>query len=331
MITIDRHIEILLLDYDCVIVPGLGGFVAHHVSARIDEKDGTFLPPYRTLGFNTQLTMNDSLLAQSYVDTYDWSYPEAQRQIETEVDEINRILETEGKVELNDLGWLSRNDEGKIEFEPFESGILTPSYYGLSGFELSTIAQEMGKHLSSNEDEVKEKKHGIIYIDKDDSKNERISISMQAVRNLTAAAIFLTAVFLVAFPGTTKKGLPEQQVKSAAIYNIFDSSDTPIAVNQFKPVKSSTQLVEKANSQDLGSAQHYWAVVMASHVTEDNARIFVNKLKSRGLKDARVYEGSGSIKVLLGYFKSQEEAVNQMRIINETTGFKDSWIIEIGN
>ena len=82
VIKLDRHIEILLLENDCVIVPGLGGFVAHHVSARYDEQDGLFLPPYRTLGFNAQLRMNDSLLVQSYVDAYELSYPEALAQIE---------------------------------------------------------------------------------------------------------------------------------------------------------------------------------------------------------------------------------------------------------
>ena len=40
MIEIQRHIEILLLDNDCVIVPGFGGFMAHHVAARYDENDG---------------------------------------------------------------------------------------------------------------------------------------------------------------------------------------------------------------------------------------------------------------------------------------------------
>ncbi|MQO83477.1 SPOR domain-containing protein, partial [Prevotella copri] len=33
---LERHIEILLLSNDCVIVPGFGGFMAHHVDARYD-------------------------------------------------------------------------------------------------------------------------------------------------------------------------------------------------------------------------------------------------------------------------------------------------------
>ena len=51
MIELERHIEILLLDNDCVIVPNLGGFMAHHVEAHYDDNDMLFLPPSRTLLF----------------------------------------------------------------------------------------------------------------------------------------------------------------------------------------------------------------------------------------------------------------------------------------
>ena len=67
VIELERHIEILLLSNDCVIVPNLGGFVAHNIEARYQEQEQLFLPPLRTLGFNPQLTINDSLLVQSYI------------------------------------------------------------------------------------------------------------------------------------------------------------------------------------------------------------------------------------------------------------------------
>lgn len=77
-------------------------------------------------------------------------------------------------------------------------------------------------------------------------------------------------------------------------------------------------------------ASHYWAIVMASHITDSNARAFVAKLKKSGLTDARVYEGSESIKVLYGYFSSPKEATERMKVINKTTEFKEAWVIEIG-
>ncbi|MDE5570793.1 MAG: hypothetical protein K2I86_01860, partial [Prevotella sp.] len=71
VIELERHIEILLLGNECVIVPDFGGFMTHEVSARYDAEDRMFLPPLRTLGFNPQLRMNDSVLVQSYVEAYD--------------------------------------------------------------------------------------------------------------------------------------------------------------------------------------------------------------------------------------------------------------------
>ena len=65
MIELNRHIEILLLSNDCVIVPGLGGFMTHHADAWYDDGSRQFLPPLRTLGFNPQLKINESLLALS--------------------------------------------------------------------------------------------------------------------------------------------------------------------------------------------------------------------------------------------------------------------------
>ena len=97
MIELERHIEILLLSNDCVIVPGFGGFMAHHVDARYDGRDSMFLPPLRTIGFNPQLQMNDSLLALSYVEAYDISYPEALNRIADEVTEMRQTLENSGK------------------------------------------------------------------------------------------------------------------------------------------------------------------------------------------------------------------------------------------
>lgn len=85
MIELARHIEILLLDNDCVIVPGLGGFVSHPVVARRIDDEGLFMPPGRTLGFNPMMKLNDGLLVQSYMTAYDVTYPEAVKLVEAQI------------------------------------------------------------------------------------------------------------------------------------------------------------------------------------------------------------------------------------------------------
>ena len=141
-----RHIEILLLRNDCVIVPNLGGFMAHHLPSRFDESDQMFIPPLRMLGFNPKLTMSDSLLAQSYMDAYDLSYPEAVKRIEHEVSLLKEKMEKEGCYELTDLGTLKVNANGRYEFEPCQSGLLSPALYGLGAFEMPLLSLSTPLH-----------------------------------------------------------------------------------------------------------------------------------------------------------------------------------------
>ena len=62
MIELAKHIEVLLLENDCVIVPGLGGFIAHNRPAMWRTDSGEFFPPLRSIGFNPQLIMNDGVV-----------------------------------------------------------------------------------------------------------------------------------------------------------------------------------------------------------------------------------------------------------------------------
>ena len=72
-----KHIEILLLDHDCVVVPQIGGFVTCNAPAKYVEEENLFLPPIRTVGFNERLKADDGLLVRSYVEAYDCSDTEA--------------------------------------------------------------------------------------------------------------------------------------------------------------------------------------------------------------------------------------------------------------
>ena len=141
MVELAKHIEILLLNNDCVIVPGFGGFMAHHVDSVYDEEERLFLPPSRTLGFNPKLHINDSLLALSYVEAYDISYPDAIKRIEAEVSEMRQLINNQGFFELPDIGVILTNDEGNLEFEPCSAGILTPELYALSSFECNKLSK----------------------------------------------------------------------------------------------------------------------------------------------------------------------------------------------
>lgn len=142
MIELTKHIEHLLLENDCVIVPELGGFIAHHQPAHYEETEGIFLPPMRTVGFNPLLTMNDGMLVQSYMQAYHTDFPDATRKIEETVDNLKEQLYSEGIAEFHGIGTLRYNIYGMFEFEPNESGALSPSLYGLDSFHMPLLSEK---------------------------------------------------------------------------------------------------------------------------------------------------------------------------------------------
>ena len=331
MIELDRHIEILLLSNDCVIVPGLGGFMAHHVDARFDEADGTFLPPLRTLGFNPRLTMNDSLLVQSYIEAFDISYPEALRRIEAEVEELRQHLESEDCYELNGLGTLRLNNDGNLEFEPCEAGILTPNLYGLSTFELMPLATEEPKATDSNEETLDET------VLTEEPADSAITIKMSWLRNAVAVAAAVLAFFMISTPISNNNATLD--VQQSAFFKLpqHHASQDDDALNPSTSATDSTACQEESikASEDIVeetiSAPTY-TIVMASQVTQRNAEIFIAQLNKADYTKARLQTSSKTnmLRVVYGSYSSQEEAIDTLRSLRkQSKQFSDAWVLEV--
>jgi len=57
MLTVEQLIADLLLQHNCVIVPGFGGFVAQRLPAQIDIEKGQVHPPKKSILFNQKEKM----------------------------------------------------------------------------------------------------------------------------------------------------------------------------------------------------------------------------------------------------------------------------------
>lgn len=365
MIEINRHIEILLLSNDCVIVPGFGGFMAHHIDARYDGRDNMFLPPLRTVGFNPQLTMNDSLLALSYVETYDISYPEALRRIEDEVVEIRQSLENEGKFEIENIGMLFLNEDGNISFEPCEAGILTPDFYGLGGFDMLPIAQigngeqqnenqnvAMTVNLAKEEQPVKNEPEApavpasnsvfIAEEEEEEEKAEFISIKKSWLRNMAAACIALIAFFTISTP-LGSPTIEKSQIDTGMLIRIMPKEMTPVKSNELllptdEPKLMETTPTDNAAAKVPSMAQDseiatptasYYSIVLASRVTKRNAASYVEYLQGKGFKEARVLITDNNVKVIYGNYSSESEAYNTLNRLHTNEAFTDGWITKV--
>ena len=358
VIELERHIEILLLSNDCVIVPGFGGFMAHHVDASYDGRDSMFLPPLRTIGFNPQLQMNDSLLALSYVEAYDISYPEALNRIADEVAEIRQTLENTGKYELNDIGTIVLNEDGNYTFEPCEAGILTPELYGLGGFDMRPIGMldaaedtatanaatfvEMPVKPTQEETPIKAETplaaSNSVFVDEDDEDNsnaEFISIKKSWLRNLAAACIAIVAFFSLSTPLGTPN-VQKSQIDTGMLTRIMPKELTTaqphdlVLTNESKaeesiPAKSANMSQDK----ELQTPTSYYSIVLASRVTKRNAANYAELLQDKGFKEARVLITNNNVKVIYGTYTTESEAYSALNRLHTYEAFADGWITKV--
>lgn len=103
-------------DHDCVMLPGLGGFVCNPRSAWYDEAQQQIVPPSRDVLFNPRLTTNDGLVANELMAKHGVAYPEAIRAVETLVDTVMAQLNEGQTAELPGLGRLYQEDDAHLRF-----------------------------------------------------------------------------------------------------------------------------------------------------------------------------------------------------------------------
>lgn len=345
---LEKHIARLLLSNDCVIVPGFGGFMAHNISAKYDEATCTFNPPTRIVGFNPQLTMNDSLLAQEYVNTYDISFPEALKQIATDVESLKRCIEEEGIYELLEIGKFVVGDGDTLEFQPEETGIMTPSLYGLDAIEVHPIA----KIVEMKPVAVVEKPLQIVE-EKVETEQQTISvrIPLNYIKHVAAACIAL--IIMLTLPAklgdSSKSGVNHSAINTSWFYEIMPKDITSGKPNKLSNITETEQptvtetkssvstdkqevvKVEKPISIESKIAhQPYYSIVLASRVTRANAEAYVAKLHKRGMTEASVHTGSNGVtKVIYKKFSTREEANKVKNRLTDDAEFESSWITEI--
>ena len=137
-----KYISTLLYENDCVIIPGLGGFVSNYEPARIEGDRNRFIPPSKKILFNTRLTSNDGLLANHIAVSEGISYSKAMDLVHRFVDRCNKELEDKKKVRFPGIGMLYKDANDKILFEQDTQVNYLPEAYGLSQFISPAIYRE---------------------------------------------------------------------------------------------------------------------------------------------------------------------------------------------
>lgn len=120
-------VENLLLEHDCVIIPGFGGFLLQRQSAQL--RNGALLPPRIVVGFNRQLTHDDGLLVSLYARQYALTWQQAKTEVARKVKRMQQCLCDSGHLSLGRLGEMYLNGD-ILSFSP-AAALFLPQNLGL--------------------------------------------------------------------------------------------------------------------------------------------------------------------------------------------------------
>ncbi len=138
---LSKYIHDLLFRYECVIIPDFGGFLTKTISAQIDERTHTLYPPSKRLGFNSQLTESDGLLANYIASVDKIPYETATNFIKLEVEKIKEKLINQDFT-LEEVGTFSLNKEHKLIFEPDPNANFLTDSFGLAKVVAPSVFRE---------------------------------------------------------------------------------------------------------------------------------------------------------------------------------------------
>jgi len=256
MLNVEKIIEKLLLKHDCVIIPTLGGFVTHHEPAYQEKETDMYYPPSRSISFNSQLKMNDGLLAQAYMQAFDTNFPEANRMVESEAERIKRVLHTTGTYIFENLGVLELKESNRLLFTPQDDGgIAAPDLYGLDSFYMKPYEER--QEITLGEQTILSKrieiKGNIQKTDKREHITKRPHYTVHINKNVTnyfaAALVAIVFYFSFAIPvsNNTKGEHSHLSIANGALYgfpiqSIMQQSFSPKSSNRAKQTTSAVTM-----------------------------------------------------------------------------------------
>lgn len=359
-----QHISTLLKENDCVIIPGLGGFVVHYTPATLKghDKNQTFLPPARIVGFNPQLRMNDGLLAQAYMMAHGINYTEAFARLRLDVDYLCEMLHKSGHVTIPNIGELCCSINGVYTFQPCSNQILTPAFYGLENFDMEVLParkidttsfrKAIGKYPHN-----RRKYKNLIQIAAIAAtlllffflsapvQNTEVSNGNYAqlmpedlLRQVSHLSITATPVNLQALSSKDKKeSFSEERkniigvMKEENVRNI--TSIPPVIIPQTDirdkgMMSSSVAHSEKDTLKKLPIAKKKYHIIVASVTTESAAKDMAQELIKQGFIEAKVLIGDKRIRISIQSYASEQEAYHALNNFRKQEAYKSAWVLK---
>lgn len=318
----------LLFEYDCVIIPGFGGFIGNYSPARINTVYHNFHPPFKSLLFNVNLKQNDGLLAFRISREENISYSEALQSVESTVSGWKQGLNSGRPVVIDRVGKLYKDKEGNLQFEQDGGTNFLAESYGLASFVSPVISRR----------EVSMKPGQAV----DETATASEPGRRMIPKALKWAAILALPVGTAAVLGISN--FDKIRTLSVAYSGMLISNsftETAGHANNIKPnlpVRETRPVEMKLARPDVVSVKpepetartvqpEPYAIIVGAFKFIENAEGLVADLKAKGYDASMAGQTkTGLHRVSIDTFTSKEEAFRQLELVRSGE-FSSAWVL----
>lgn len=345
----DKYVSELLFDYDCVIVPQLGGFVTNYKPAYFDK--GIAHPPSKELRFNKNLTKNDGLLSQSISNSQGISIQKADAILHETVENYLSQLKESGRVKLNKVGILFIDENKQLRFKPDTTVNYLRNSFGFESFAMPSEVIAQIPVVEGKEVEAKVESP-VIPIGEPSSYNKGIY--------WVAAATLLPFIGMSIYLGMSTDFKSPTQITPAELIPLGNSASPKYAAREItmseKELEDKTDypentlifpfnfesnevdslgvwinmsdVPEKVAPEKAFTTQGLYHIIGGCFGEKKNAEKLVDRLQRRGY-DANILDlHKGLYRVKIESFGNYEQALNELKSTRESGTFPNAWLLK---
>ena len=362
------HIERLLPEHDCLVVPGLGGFVQNETEARLIHNKETFYPRGKEIIFNSRLTFNDGILIQSYQESLRISFEEASLRVKKAVGTIISMLD-EGKfVRFGRIGTMHKTEQGNLQFRPDNRNLFYPESYGLMPFAYPNLEH---RTKAPTKTEIKKRREDPFI---------HIRISKRSFQNFLTGAAASLLILLIAKPAGEIESIENQNAFLLQEYimeetdiinpvntytantdNVTEDSSTETVIQKNNIVKANSNIDAVIQKNDLALAskpkqiieevkktkvsegkiiavsvprivQKTYYVIISSFPSKETAEKWLSANKKGIYSNAGIIEGDGRARIYINKMHDKPLAEKWLgKFRSESTIHGDAWLLSVKN
>lgn len=295
--------------HDCVIIPGLGGFVANYRSAEVNFMNKTISPPSKSILFNRNLHHNDGLLIGHISRVMGVGYKDAENLTVKYTENIIKSTGTGNKFPIDELGFFYRDKQKNLQFQAELSKNFLLESYSLSDI----YFREMYKAVESSTRPSR-------YISADIYASNRKKRIRRLVYTGIAASL-LTAMVLIpiktGYLGHSTLRLFKEKSETKSDVPI----KTEITIQQGK-------INESPESRIIEVIPPEYHIITGSFREFGNARQLMVKLNDQGYSARILCAEGGYFRVSAVSFPDRQQANQTLVELRKHPGMDSAWILK---